>query len=288
MDKGSEDSTIRSKQAFGQAVFYVQNAGGHFWRVHGADFDCEKEIKSQPDAVAEMCISHKSADESSGLFRFDICFTVGYNSHNRGLGKQTSNPEFYGSDSMKTNRNTLYIIVETGLMAALVFAGNYLSIPIPNGGLMTRIHLGNSMCLLAGLLFGGIEGGLASGIGAALYDMLTPAYIASAPYTFFSKFAMGFTAGVLRKKGSGTRGAVIGAAVAGQIVYIILYLAKTFVSQLLLGEPVNVALIKVGTNAVTSTVNGILAVVISVPLYFALSAALRKTPFAKDIAGHQV
>lgn len=93
----------------------------------------------------------------------------------------------------------LYSIVTVGLMAALVYVGNYLQIKIPNGGLVTRIHLGNSMCLLAGLLFGRLRGGLSSGIGAALYDLFDPVYIVSAPYTFFSKFAMGFTAGHIRK-----------------------------------------------------------------------------------------
>ena len=33
---------------------------------------------------------------------------------------------------------------------------------------------------LSGLLFGGISGGLASGIGGALYDLTDPLYITSA------------------------------------------------------------------------------------------------------------
>ena len=41
---------------------------------------------------------------------------------------------------------------------------------------------------LSGLLFGGISGGLASGIGGALYDLTNPLYITSAPVTFISKF----------------------------------------------------------------------------------------------------
>ena len=149
----------------------------------------------------------------------------------------------------------LYSIVTVGLMAALVYVGNYLQIKIPNGGLVTRIHLGNSMCLLAGLLFGRLRGGLSSGIGAALYDLFDPVYIVSAPYTFFSKFAMGFTAGHIRKHSKNEKSAVIWAAVAGQLVYIVLYLLKTFISQILLGEPVSVALKLTGVNAITSTIN---------------------------------
>ncbi|MGN0636833.1 MAG: ECF transporter S component [Huintestinicola sp.] len=131
----------------------------------------------------------------------------------------------------------LYSLVIVGLMAALVYAGNYLQIKIPNGTLVTRIHLGNSMCLLAGLLFGRLKGGLASGIGA----------------------------------------------VAGQLVYIVLYLLKTFISQLLLGEPASVALKLTSVNAITSTINGVLACVIAIPLYFALSKALSHTGIASFI-----
>ncbi|MGN0667042.1 MAG: ECF transporter S component [Huintestinicola sp.] len=180
----------------------------------------------------------------------------------------------------------LMAAVIVGLMSALVYLGNYLSIKIPSGAfLTTRIHLGNSMCLLAGLLFGRMKGGLASGIGAALYDLFDPVYVVSAPYTFFSKFAMGFTAGHVRKHGGSEKKAVVLAAVLGQLVYIILYLVKSYFTVLILGGNSAEAWAAVGTNAVTSTINGILAVVISVPLYFALDKALAHTsiaPFIKE------
>lgn len=171
--------------------------------------------------------------------------------------------------------------VTVGLMAALVFVGNYLSFPIPNGLLVTRIHLGNSMCLLAGLLFCGSTGGLSSGIGAALYDLMTPAYVLSAPYTFISKFAMGFVAGKLNrhnKDGKIPLSTTIMAAVFGQLTYIVLYLIKSFFTVLIIGGTVEAAWTAVSTNAITSTVNAVLAVIISVPLYIALRAALTGTP----------
>lgn len=183
-----------------------------------------------------------------------------------------------------SGRRKLYSIIIVGLMAALVYVGNYLQIKIPNGALVTRIHLGNSMCLLAGLLFGRLKGGLASGIGAGLYDLFDPVYIVSAPYTFFSKFAMGFTAGHIRKHGpANEKKAVIVGAIVGQLVYIVLYLLKTFISQVLLGEPASVALKLTGVNALTSTINGVLACVIAIPLYFALSKALAHTGIAEFI-----
>ncbi|MCM1053971.1 MAG: ECF transporter S component [Bacteroides sp.] len=181
----------------------------------------------------------------------------------------------------RTANKRIMKIVTVGLMAALVYVGNYLSFPIPNGLLVTRIHLGNSMCLLAGLLFCGSTGGIASGIGAAMYDLFNPAYVLSAPYTFISKFAMGFAAGKLNRRNADGRIPLLTtviAAVFGQLTYIVLYLVKSFFTVLILGGTVEAAWIAVGTNAVTSSVNAVLAVVISVPLYIALKAALSKTP----------
>ncbi len=179
--------------------------------------------------------------------------------------------------TMTKSRKMLYRIITIGLMAALVYVGNYLQIKIPNGVLVTRIHLGNSMCLLAGLLFSSISGGLASGIGAGLYDLFDPVYIISAPYTFISKFAMGFTAGALRKKGKNEKVSVLFAAIAGQLVYIVLYLIKTYYTIIIIGGTHQAAWTAVGTNAITSSINAALAVIIAVPLYFTLKAALRNT-----------
>ena len=187
--------------------------------------------------------------------------------------------------SVAEKRKNIYRIVAVALMAALVYVGNYLQIPIPNGVLITRIHFGNSMCLLAGLLFGGLSGGLASGIGAGLYDLFTPAFVLSAPYTFISKFAMGFTTGYLRKRGNNGKKSVLISAIVGQIVYIVLYLVKSYFTVIIVGGTSEAAWAAVGTNALTSTVNAIIAVVVSVPLYFALSTALKTTEIGGLIYG---
>lgn len=183
---------------------------------------------------------------------------------------------------MKTvaeKRKFIYKIVTTGLMAALVYVGNWIYIPLPNDA---RIHVGNSMCLLAGLLFGGITGGISSGIGGALFDLFNPKYITSAPITFINKFAMGWTTGFLNRRGVRNELArATLAAIVGQIVYIILYLGKTLIAELIKGNAFGTAMVMVGEKALSSTFNGIIAVVISVPLYFAIKAALSKTPIGK-------
>lgn len=207
--------------------------------------------------------------------KFALCRITDYNIiTEKFTAKEENNME-------RTASKKIIKTVTIGLMAALVFVGNYLSFPIPNGFLVTRIHLGNSMCLLAGLLFCGSTGGIASGVGAAVYDLMNPAYVLSAPYTFISKFAMGFVAGKLNrrnKEGKIPLSVTIFAAVAGQLTYIILYLIKSFFTVLIIGGTAEAAWMAVGTNAVTSSINAVLAIVISVPLYIALRAALTKTP----------
>lgn len=182
-------------------------------------------------------------------------------------------------------RKKLLFMVSVSMMAALVFVGNYLQFKIPVSiGDVTRVHLGNSMCLLAGLLFGPGVGGLASGIGAGLYDLFDPVYIVSAPYTFCSKFAMGFLAGLLgraafRKEGKSRVLQVILAGVVGQLAYIFLYLLKSYVTLRLVGTASQAAFLAVIPKIAASTVNAVAAVVISVPLSIALRKALSRTAF---------
>lgn len=177
----------------------------------------------------------------------------------------------------------LATIVAVGLMAALCFVGNYLQIKIPNGVLITRIHFGNSMCLLAGLLFGPIAGGLASGIGAGLYDLIDPVYIISAPFTFLSKFAMGYICGYFAKRERRLGSEVTHIAfsgVLGQLTYIVLYLARTYAVQIFVYQSaVQTAVTATLTNLLTSSVNAVIAVAVSVPLYFALQKPLKMTYF---------
>ena len=53
-----------------------------------------------------------------------------------------------------------------GIMAAAVYVSSaFLQIPISTAIDNTRLHMGNVMCLLAGLLLGSWQGGLAAGIG---------------------------------------------------------------------------------------------------------------------------
>jgi len=183
-------------------------------------------------------------------------------------------------------RKTLVQIVTVGLMAALVFVSSQISIPVPSVIGISRLHLGNIFCLLSGFILGGWRGGLAAGIGSFLYDLTNPAYAAEAPITFCTKFLLAFVCGVVSTllhcadeadvHGRWVR--CIAAAVCGSLTYVILYLSKALITDLLfLRTEWETAMIDVGTRAVTSLINALLAVIISVPLYRALAQALKKS-----------
>ena len=127
---------------------------------------------------------------------------------------------------------------------------------------------------------GPVGGGLAAGLGSALYDMTNPAYITSAPFTFAFKFMLAAVCGwIAWAKGSRAEnhGQNILAAIAGSATYMVLYLGKSFIEGMLLGSALGPVLLSVATKAVTSGVNAVIAVIVSVPLCAAIRLALKKS-----------
>lgn len=182
----------------------------------------------------------------------------------------------------KNSRDTLYRIVGVGLMAALAFVGSLIQIPIPTPIDNTRIHLGNVFCLLAGMLLGGARGGLAAGIGSALFDLTNPLYIAYAPFTFAFKFLMAFICGLIARRGGVARTA-LGAA-CGSLLYVALYLAQGFLeATLVLRVETETALISTGIKAATSGINAVISVAAAVPLGLALRRAIAKTDVGEKL-----
>ncbi len=179
----------------------------------------------------------------------------------------------------KNNINVYYIAL-VAVFAALVFVASVISVPVPAAFGMTRIHLGNIFCLLSGFILGPIGGGLAAGIGSGLYDIIIYGELASAPFTFVFKFLLaavcGWVAYAKGNKGENHK-LNIPAAIAGSAVYMVLYLGKSFVQGLLLGSEMGTILTSLFTKFVTSGINAIIAVVVSVPLCAAVKLALRKS-----------
>ena len=184
----------------------------------------------------------------------------------------------------KNKKWGVYDIVFIGVMSAVVFVSNFLSIPI---GDVTRIHFGNVFCVLSGLLLGGIKGGLCAGIGSFFYDLTNPFYIAESPITFLFKFVIGFFAGTISH--SGDRGGkniifnIIG-SVTGSVAYVILYLCKNFIEEFyLIKNPIETVMTKMIMKGSASLINGMIAVVIAVILAPIFIKVIEKSGFGKKL-----
>ena len=169
--------------------------------------------------------------------------------------------------------------VFVALMAALTVAGSALRItlPIDIAG-TTSFHLGNIMCALSGLLLGPWLGGLAAGLGSAIYDMTNPLYISECWITFLTKGAYGLVAGLIIRAGGKKFGYVkaLLATLAGALTYAVLYLAKSyFYSGLLLkGLTPAAALTTIIAKLPATTFNAVIAIVIAPFLAVNIRAAL--------------
>ena len=170
-------------------------------------------------------------------------------------------------------------MVLIGLLAALVFVFTYIGFDVPSPLGKAKVHMGNVMCLLAGMLFGGVPGGLAAGIGSGLFDLMDPAWAPEFWVTAINKFVMGFVAGALVHRLPFTRHVNYWlAGVGGAVSYSTLYVLKNIVwGHFVSGFAWNVAVVETLTVKLPVTLtNALIAVVCSVLLAEALFPALRK------------
>ena len=177
-----------------------------------------------------------------------------------------------------------------GIMAAMVYVTSaYIQIPIPTAIGNTRLHVGNVMCLLSGLLLGPVLGGLAAGFGSMLFDLLNPAYITSAPFTFIFKFLMAWVCAKIAFSGNRqakNHGWNIAACVIGALTYVALYMLKTFIYQrFIYGYPVDAVFITMGSKLPASLLNAVAAMVAAPILYSALRPALERAGQLRKMRG---
>lgn len=170
-----------------------------------------------------------------------------------------------------------------GMLAALVFAGNYARVVMPLSiGSQTSFTLANIFCCLSGLIMGPI-GGLASGLGSMLYDLTDPRFISDCWITFITKGAMGFFAGLVvksaLKEDKLTYVRSLAGTGAGCVAYYILYFTKTFFYTGLLkqGLPAPGAWLLVIEKIPASIFNAAVALIAAPPITLALLQALKRS-----------
>lgn len=178
--------------------------------------------------------------------------------------------------STQRRRSGAASLAFAGMMIAIVFVSNYISIPTA----FSRLHVANAVCLLAGMLFGSWKGALIAGLGSALFDLTFPAYVAESWITFINKGAMALACGIIVHDHDNRlrrHGALILGSVTGAVLYIALYLFKSYV-QVRWVAPLPVDTIEPALlgKLSSSAINGLFAVIVAPLLYAALSPALEK------------
>lgn len=193
---------------------------------------------------------------------------------------------------MKNDR-TLKLAV-TGLMIALCYVSfTFLQIKIPTPVGFTSFHLGNTFCVLAALLLGGVPGGIAGAIGMGIGDILDPAYVAVAPKTLILKFGIGVITGLLahkvfriqEKSGKELYRDVVLSTTGGMAFNIVGEPLLSYVYYLIiLGNAEKAASYLAVAKFVTTGVNAVLAIIIASAIYIAIYPRLKSNGVLKKIA----
>ena len=168
-------------------------------------------------------------------------------------------------------------ITAAGMMAAIIFVGNYLRIPFMG----TRLTAANALCVLSGLLFGPAAGFLSAGIGSFLYDIVT-GYGAESLITLASKGTIGLVAGLIGfKPAHGHRFdrqsyvLIFFSAAAGAFAYVLLYMLKTVVFGLMIsGLTMDATMIRVASKLPGSVINAVFATIAGPLMLAALRPAM--------------
>ena len=185
-------------------------------------------------------------------------------------------------------------IVVIGLMAALCYISfMFLQIKIPTPGGFTSFHLGNTFCVLASLLLGGVLGGVAGAIGMGIGDLLDPSYVIVAPKTMILKLGIGIVTGLVahrlfhiqHQQGKALWKAVFLSTFAGMLFNVIGEpIFSYFYTAFILGAPDNAAKALASWNAITTSINAIIAVILSTILYMVISPRLPHVGLLMKIA----
>ncbi|WP_297290153.1 ECF transporter S component [uncultured Flavonifractor sp.] len=182
---------------------------------------------------------------------------------------------------MQSRSHPALRVAVLAMMTALVFVVNYPRVIIPLSTGQTSFTLANIMCCLSGLLLGPI-GGLAAGLGSALYDLTNPLYAPECWLTFLTKGAMGLGAGLVMLRAKHREepryprcllGALLGCA-----VYYVLYFSKSlfYDGMLVGGLSLEASALLLPLKVPASVVNAVLAVAAAPVLCLVIRSALKR------------
>ena len=170
-----------------------------------------------------------------------------------------------------------FTLTGIGVMAALVYVLTFFRFPL----MESKVHFANAMCLLSGLLLGPVPGGLAAGLGSALYDLLSGGYgPVDALITFVSKFIMAYVCALIAGSGKNEEPAlerIYVSGIVGALTYVALYMAKSLFYALYVNViPTEVLGLKMVGKLIPSLLNAAVAMAAAPIFYHAIWPAMRR------------
>lgn len=182
---------------------------------------------------------------------------------------------------MMKRKVSVYTIVLTALFTALCLIGATISIPIPLGIGMAKLHFGNVFMLIAALLLGSVKGGLASGVGMALSDIFSGTFAVYAPGTLIGKFISAFICGKIvyakGRRAGNMKWNIIG-VLAGILTNVILSSINSFAVNMLVNEGQFMpSLLSAFGNLGIGCLNAVVASIVALTLGVALVKIMKKT-----------
>ena len=186
---------------------------------------------------------------------------------------------------MKKTKFNAYTLSFMGVMIAIIYVVTMFRFPF----LGAKVHFANAMCLLSGMLFGGVYGSLAAGLSSALYDLFNGYTFIEALITGVSKAAMAFVCARIAW-GAGKHGEHFVrncvASVLGALTYVALYMLKTFVFQAFVyGFPMNAVWATMLSKFIPSMINAVFAMLAAPVLMRAIYPMLKATGLLKKMHG---
>jgi uncharacterized membrane protein len=138
-------------------------------------------------------------------------------------------------ETMKSRKWNVLTLVFVGALAAMVYVVTMFRFPL----LGSKVHFANAVCLLGGMLLGPWLGGIAAGLGSALYDAFAGYDFINVLITLASKFAMAWVCGALMDRLSRGRHRLdrtLIASIAGALTYVALYMLKSYIFGAIAGN----------------------------------------------------
>lgn len=176
---------------------------------------------------------------------------------------------------MKSKEFSILSLVFAGVTAAMVYVVTLFRFPL----LGSKVHFANAVCLLGGMLLGPGLGGIAAGLGSALFDAFTGYDFINVAITFVSKFAMAWVCGkimdALRRENHRFDRTLI-SSLCGALTYVALYMLKTYVyNRFVYGYPLDTVGVTLMGKLIPSLINAGAAVAAAPIFFHALLPALR-------------